>query len=98
MGKMTENYLLTIISYPRVKLNVAAQNVEKDYEGVVAVAQRIHECYFEELTPDTLMQAAARGFFAAMDPASEFDISTENMPKAVHRERTASRFTTYAGS
>ena len=89
----TSYYIVILIA---VGSNVAAQNVEKDYKEVLwPVAQRIHEYYFEELTPDTLMQAAARGFFAAMDPASEFDISTESMPKAVHpRKELANRFTT----
>ncbi|MEE3233520.1 MAG: S41 family peptidase [Candidatus Latescibacterota bacterium] len=74
-----------------------AQNtVDKEYKDVLwPVAQRIHEYYFEELTPDTLMQAAARGLFAAMDPASEYDIITDDMPKAVHpRKQLANRFTT----
>ena len=92
--KLFTNYHIVILLV--IGSNVAAQDVEKDYKEVLwPVAQRIHEYYFEELTPDTLMQAAARGFFAAMDPASEFDISTENMPKAVHpRKELANRFTT----
>ena len=92
--KLFTNYHIVILVV--IGSNVAAQNVEKDYKEVLwPVAQRIHEYYFEELTPDTLMQAAARGFFAAMDPASEFDISTESMPKAVHpRKELANRFTT----
>tara|TARA_B100001250_G_scaffold409587_1_gene434244 strand:+ start:27124 stop:29010 length:1887 start_codon:yes stop_codon:yes gene_type:complete len=74
-----------------------AQNaIEKDYKDVLwPVAQQIHQYYFEELTPDTLMQAAARGLFAAMDPASEYEIVTDNMPKGVHpRKQLANRFTT----
>jgi len=75
----------------------SAQNiVEKEYKDVLwPVAQRIHEYYFEELSPDTLMQAAARGLFAAMDPASDYEVNTDNMPKAIHsRKQLANRFTT----
>jgi len=70
--------------------------IEKEYKDVLwPVAQQIHQYYFEELTPDTLMQAAARGLFAAMDPASKYEIVTDNMPKGVHpRKQLANRFTT----
>ena len=77
-------------------ISSAQNSVEKEYKDVLwPVAQRIHEYYFEELSPDTLMQAAARGLFAAMDPASGYELSTDDMPEAIHpRKQLANRFTT----
>jgi carboxyl-terminal processing protease len=74
----------------------AAPSIDQEYKNVLwPIAQRIHEYYFEELSPDTLMQAAARGLFAAMDPASEYEIDTDSMPaSAPPRKLLANRFTT----
>ncbi len=74
----------------------ATPSIDQEYKTVLwPIAQRIHEFYFEEISPDTLMQAAARGFFAAMDPASEYEIDTDAMPAASSpRKLLANRFTT----
>ncbi|MFT5374994.1 MAG: carboxyl-terminal processing protease [Candidatus Latescibacterota bacterium] len=74
----------------------AAPSIDQEYKTVLwPIAQRIHEFYFEELSPDTLMLAAARGLFAAMDPASEYDIDTDAMATAAPpRKLLANRFTT----
>ena len=74
----------------------ASPSIDQEYKAVLwPIAQRIHEYYFEEIPPDTLMQAAARGLFAAMDPASEYEIDTDAMQASSHpRKLLASRFTT----
>ena len=74
----------------------AAPSIDQQYKDVLwPIAQRIHEYYFEEISPDTLMQAAARGLFAALDPASDYEIDIDAMDSSVHpRKHLASRFTT----
>ncbi len=74
----------------------AAPSIDQEYKDVLwPVAQRIHEYYFEEISPDTLMQAAARGLFAALDPASDYEIDTDAMDASAHpRKLLANRFTT----
>ena len=63
----------------------SSPSIDKEYKTVLwPIAQRIHEYYFEEIPPDTLMQAAARGLFAAMDPASEYEIDTDAMGTSPH--------------
>ena len=73
----------------------SSPSIDQEYKAVLwPIAQRIHEYYFEEISPDTLMQAAARGLFAAMDPASEYEINTDAMGTSPNpRKLLASRFT-----
>ncbi len=80
------------IAYPAQ----AAPSIDQQYKDILwPIAQRIHEYYFEEISPDTLMQAAARGLFAAMDPASDYEIDTDAMDASAHpRKLLANRFTT----
>ena len=55
----------------------AERSVQEEYRSVLwTIALRVHQLYFEEVHPDTLMQAAARGLFAAMDPASEYTFTS----------------------
>ena len=74
----------------------SSNSIDQEYKAVLwPIAQRIHEYYFEEIPPDTLMQAAARGLFAAMDPASEYEIDTDAMGASPNpRKLLANRFTT----
>ena len=51
----------------------AERSIEDEYKALLwKTAHRIHHYYFEEVHPDSLMQAAARGIFHALDPASEY--------------------------
>ena len=55
----------------------AERSIQEEYRSVLwTIALRIHQLYFEEVHPDTLMQAAARGLFNAMDPASQYTLNT----------------------
>ena len=51
----------------------AERSVADEYKALLwKTAQTIHEYYVEEVPPDSLVQAAARGIFNALDPASEY--------------------------
>ena len=51
----------------------AERAVEDEYKALLwKTAQIIHQYYFEEVHPDSLVQAAAHGIFNALDPASEY--------------------------
>ncbi|MDE2807472.1 MAG: S41 family peptidase [Gemmatimonadota bacterium] len=51
----------------------AERSVEDEYKALLwKTAKIIHEYYVEEVPPDSLVQAAARGIFNALDPASEY--------------------------
>ena len=55
----------------------AERSIQEEYRSVLwTIALRIHQLYFEEVHPDTLMQAAAHGLFNALDPASEYTFNT----------------------
>ena len=54
----------------------AERSVEDEYNALLLkTAQTIHHYYVEEVHPDSLMQAAARGIFNALDPASEYTLN-----------------------
>ena len=54
----------------------AERSVEDEYNALLLkTAQIIHQYYVEEVHPDSLMQAAARGIFNALDPASEYTLN-----------------------
>ena len=54
----------------------AERSVEEEYKALLwKTAYHINRHYFEEVHPDSLMQAAARGIFNALDPASEYEFS-----------------------
>ena len=54
----------------------AERSIEDEYKALLwKTAHRIHHYYFEEVHPDSLMQAAARGIFHALDPASEYTLN-----------------------
>ena len=51
----------------------AERSVEDEYKALLwKTAKIIHEYYVEEVPPDSLVQAAARGIFNSLDPASEY--------------------------
>lgn len=51
----------------------AERSIEDEYKALlVKTAQIVHQHYVEEVHPDSLVQAAARGIFNALDPASEY--------------------------
>ena len=51
----------------------AERSVADEYKTLLwKTAQTIHQYYVEEVPPDSLVQAAARGIFNALDPASEY--------------------------
>ena len=51
----------------------AERSVEDEYKALLwKTAQTIHQYYFEEVHPDSLVQAAAHGIFSSLDPASEY--------------------------
>lgn len=51
----------------------AERSVEDEYKALLLkTAQIIHQYYVEEIHPDSLVQAAARGMFNTLDPASEY--------------------------
>ena len=51
----------------------AERSVEDEYKALLwKTAKIIHEYYVEEVPPDSLVQAAVRGIFNALDPASEY--------------------------
>ena len=51
----------------------AERSVEDEYKALLwKTARNIHEYYVEEVHPDSLAQAAARGIFNYLDPASEY--------------------------
>ncbi|MCH2662493.1 S41 family peptidase, partial [bacterium] len=66
------------------------------YRSVLwTIALRVHQLYFEEVHPDTLMQAAARGLFAAMDPASEYTFTPAALSAIDNRDQMLrNRFST----
>jgi len=74
----------------------ATPSIDEEYKTKLwKTAQHIHGLYFEGISADTLMQAAARGLFAALDPASDYTIDTDAMaPEANPRKHLANRFTT----
>ena len=54
----------------------AERSVEDEYKALLwKTAQTIHQYYFEEVHPDSLVQAAARGMFNTLDPASEYTLN-----------------------
>ena len=54
----------------------AERSIEDEYKALLwKTAHRIHRYYFEEVHPDSLMQAATRGIFNALDPASEYALN-----------------------
>ena len=51
----------------------AERSVEDEYKALLwKTAKIIHQYYVEEVPPDSLVQAAARGIFNSLDPASEY--------------------------
>ena len=74
----------------------AERSVQEEYRSVLwTIALRIHQLYFEEVHPDTLMQAATRGLFAAMDPASEYTFTPAAMSAIGNRDQMLrNRFST----
>lgn len=51
----------------------AERSVEDEYKALLwKTAKIIHEYYVEDVPPDSLVQAAARGIFNALDPASVY--------------------------
>jgi len=53
--------------------------VREEFERVLwLIASRIHQLYFEDIDPDTLMHASARGLFNALDPASEYTFTGQD--------------------
>ena len=67
----------------------AERSVEDEYKALLLkTAQIIHQYYVEEIHPDSLVQAAARGMFNTLDPASEY---TFNARAQVDGESTARR-------
>ena len=56
----------------------AARSVEDEYKALLLKTARIdHQHYVEEVHPDSLVQAAARGIFNALDPASEYTFKAQ---------------------
>ena len=54
----------------------AERSVEDEYKALLwKTAQIIHQYYFEEVHPDSLVQAATRGIFNALDPASKYTLN-----------------------
>ncbi|MBT4501404.1 MAG: S41 family peptidase [Gemmatimonadetes bacterium] len=54
----------------------ARSPVEEEFLSVLwTIAQRINHFYFEEIPPDTLMHAGARGIFNALDPGSDYTLT-----------------------
>ena len=54
----------------------AERSVEDEYKALLLkTAQNIHQYYVEEIHPDSLVQAAARGMFNTLDPASEYTLN-----------------------
>ena len=74
----------------------AERSVQEEYRSVLwTIALRVHQLYFEEVHPDTLMQAAARGLFAAMDPASEYTFTPAALSAINNRDQMLrNRFST----
>ena len=55
----------------------AERSVEDEYKALLwRAAETIHRYYFEEVHPDSLVQAAARGMFNALDPASQYTLNS----------------------
>ena len=51
----------------------AQPTVKEEFRNLLwKIAQNIHHFYFEEIPPDSLMHAGARGIFNALDPGSEY--------------------------
>ena len=54
----------------------AERSVEDEYKALLLkTARTIHQYYFEEVHPDSLVQAATHGIFSALDPASEYTLN-----------------------
>ena len=54
----------------------AERSVEDEYKALLwKTAKIINQYYVEEVHPDSLVQAAARGIFNALDPASEYALN-----------------------
>ena len=66
---------------------LADRTVQEEYRSILwTTALRIHQLYFEEVHPDTLMQAATGGLFNSMDPASEYTLKPEDLPQIDDRD------------
>ena len=80
---LTKEYRLSIL---RISLLLACvafasdlraeRSVEDEYKALLwKTAKTIHQYYVEEVHPDSLAQAAARGIFNSLDPASEYTLN-----------------------
>jgi len=59
----------------RVDASGTTREEFRDY--LIPVVQHIQQYYIDEVSPDTLMQAGVRGIFHTLDPASDFDITSD---------------------
>ncbi len=66
----------------------AERSVEDEYKALLwKTAKIIHQYYFEEIHPDSLAQAAARGIFHSLDPASEHTFNARAQLDSADTER-----------
>ncbi|MCY3664869.1 MAG: S41 family peptidase [Gemmatimonadetes bacterium] len=73
----------------------AERSIEDEYKALLwKTAHRIHHYYFEEVHPDSLMQAAARGIFHALDPASEYTFNARTQLDDADAAKLDQRFYT----
>ncbi len=59
----------------RVDASGSTKDEFKTY--LIPVVQHIRDYYIDEVSPDTLMQAGVRGIFHTLDPASDYDITSD---------------------
>ena len=66
----------------------AERSVEDEYKALLwKTAKIIHQYYVEEVHPDSLAQAAARGIFNSLDPASEYTFNARAQRDSEDAER-----------
>ena len=66
----------------------AERSVEDEYKALLwKTAKNIHQYYVEEVHPDSLAQAAARGIFNSLDPASEYTFNARTQLDSADPER-----------
>jgi carboxyl-terminal processing protease len=82
----------------------SAPSIDQELNTFQQVIYRVHKYYFEEVMPDTLIQAGIHGLFQALNPAAEYTFTAngDNLSSSLntfnHILRTVSDSTFYSVS
>jgi len=75
-GMATVLCLVAVLSGDN-RVNASGSTKDEFKTYLIPVVQHIRNYYIDEVPPDTLMQAGVRGIFRTLDPASDFDITSD---------------------